>query len=95
MRKPHLFGKRRLLAILICLSWSCAGPDSNSGYRVTLPILEVAPKQGPCQIQDPDALTFLDGDCTAILTSDYKKILIELISACLALGGSEGECRAR
>lgn len=95
MRKMHLSGKQKLLAILICLSWSCAGPASNSGYRVQIPTLEVAPKQGPCQIQDPDALTFLDGDCVTLTTKDFRAILVELIAACLALGGTEAECRAK
>ena len=46
-------------------------------------------------IQDPDALTFLEGECTTLLTSDYKKILVELIASCLALGETEPECRAQ
>lgn len=95
MHNKRSFGRQGLLAILICLSCSCAGQGSNSGYRVQIPVLDVAPKQGPCKIQDPDALTFLDGECVTLTTKDFGAILVELIAACLALGGTEQECRAK
>lgn len=95
MWKKRFGGKRWLLAISILLSCSCAGQESNFGYRVTLPVLEVAPKVGPCKIQDhPDAQTVHEGTCTTLLSSDYKNILVELVTACLATGGTETECRA-
>lgn len=93
MSKKRFGGKRWLLAISTLLSCSCAAQDSNSGYRVMLPVLEVAPKVGRCQIQDPAAQTSHDGECTTLLSSDYKKLLIELVAACLGTGGTDAECR--
>lgn len=92
MWKKRCDGRLWLLAILILLSCSCAARESSFGYKVTMPMLEVEPKVGACHVQDPEGLPFLQDECTTILSRDYQKILVELVAACLAFGGTDDEC---
>lgn len=94
MSKKRFDGKPWLLGISILLSSSCASLESSSGYRVMMPMLDVAPKETACQAKDSTGQTSPE-QCTTILTRDYKRILVELVAACLAFGGTDEECRAK
>lgn len=92
MWKRHFAGKLWLLGISLLLSSSCAGLESTSGYRVTMPVLDVAPRETSCQARDGTGQTFPE-TCTTLLTRDYKRILVELVAACIAFGGTDHACR--
>lgn len=93
MWKKRFAGKLWLLGISILLSSSCASLESSSGYRMTMPILDVSPREAPCQARDGTG-QIVHEHCTTLLTRDYKRIVVELVAACIAFGGTDEECRA-
>lgn len=59
----------------------------SSQYRVTMPVLTSEPLDVICHVKGT-----LRG-CTMLVTEDYQALVIELKSACLALGGTPNECQ--
>lgn len=85
--------KLGLLAFPMLLLFACATPPSPYQYRVQLPVLEVEPKVSPCDLKDQTGKVVQSRSCITLLDDDYKKILVELKAACLAVGQSAKECR--
>lgn len=83
---------RVIIALLLLVISGCS--QSNvSNYRVSLPMLEVEPKISPCDLKDQAGNVVQSRSCVTLLDDDYKKILVELKSACLAFGQTDQECR--
>lgn len=72
----------------LALTFGCSQAVGGSSYRVTIPILEVQPREVSCRINETADL------CTVLLTRDLAKIARALKAACLALGGTPAECQA-
>ncbi len=75
-----------LMVVGLC---ACATEPPASNYRVTLPTLEMEPREFSCELSDGSK-----ADCVILLSSDLRKIVRKLKAACLALGGTEVECQA-
>ena len=84
---------RVLWAFPMLLLFGCGTPPSAYQYRVQLPMLEVEPKVSPCDLKDQSGNVVQSRSCVTLLDDDYKKILVELKSACLAFGQTDQECR--
>lgn len=75
----------RLLLILLLLgSSSCATAPEPSSYRVQIPILQARPTD--YQVAEGEWMR-------CYLRDDALKIVIELKTACLALGGTPEQCQ--
>lgn len=84
---------RVLWAFPMLLLFGCGTPPSAYQYKVQLPMLEVEPKISPCDLKDQAGNVVQSRSCVTLLDDDYKKILVELKSACLAFGQTDQECR--
>lgn len=85
--------KRVLLACLMLMLSACAMSPSPYRYKVTLPVLEVAPKTSPCELKNQAGVVVIKGTCVTVLESDYQMLIVELKAACLGTGGTPKECR--
>ena len=74
-------------ALTAALVSGCATAPKPSGYQVILPELEAPPREFVCQQAEQERL------CTAVLSSDWQKVVRKLKAACLAQGGSPEACR--
>ena len=73
------------LVLIVALLTGCASTDSS--YRVVMPTFDAEPKPMACyhgQVQAP---------CRLLLEDDYRSVILELKSACLALSGTMLSCR--
>jgi len=84
-------GKLKGLAV-ICLSIfamvatsSCGAMARASNYKVELPKVQGV-QNVPCKVEGKDA------QCVVLLADDLKKIIIEFVRACVALGNKPTEC---
>lgn len=93
-------GKIVILWMLAIVVSACAtAPTGSNSYRPAFPArptLEVMPKLGACKLA-----TGAQGECVMFWGPDWQQIRVyqltlerELTAACLALGGSQGECGA-
>ena len=84
-----------ILLLTISLLPSCGmfSARSQSSYLVEIPVLTKIPIDYDCT---PDGSDGLPSDgveyCTCLSLGDYQAIVLELKSACIALGGSRGQC---
>lgn len=51
------------------------------------------PKHRDCWVTDKVTQEQQPAKCTLLLTEDFQQIVIELKTACLALGGTPEECQ--
>lgn len=78
---PLFFG-----VLLIILS-GCAAWLPRGAYQVKIPTLAAPPRAYACQLNDQPAT------CVSVTQRDWRALVIELKSACLALGGSREDCQ--
>ena len=76
----------------ICLSVSlmaatsgCGAMARSSNYPVKLPQVQGV-KNVPCKVDDKDA------QCVVLLADDLRKIIVEFVRACVALGNKPQDC---
>lgn len=90
-RRPDLrrLGWPSRLALLVTFTLPACGTPGAGSYRMTIPILEATPVEGPCRLDDGSQRV-----CLRVLREDWIALIVELKAACLALGGNERECQA-
>ena len=76
-----------LVAAMVGLLCACATPTTGSSYRVTIPVLTVAPLVFDCRLASGATES-----CIVLLRRDHENIVRELKTACLALGGTAAQC---
>lgn len=57
-----------------------------------IPTLTISPRYHDCGVVQGTIMTAVP--CVEVAEEDYHALVIELKAACLALGGSPGECQA-
>lgn len=83
-------GKQLLWAILtVAVLYGCKTAPYQSQYQAVVPVLEAAPLPLRCS----QGLT--ETRCLLLLEEDYRKVVRELKTACLALGGSTDACQTK
>ncbi|HEV8642265.1 MAG TPA: hypothetical protein VGV13_14300 [Methylomirabilota bacterium] len=77
-----------MLLVTLTVAQGCATPAGLSSYRVTLPVLQATPRELTCHLEEAETT------CVVMLRDDLRALVRELKAACLALGGSPGDCQA-
>lgn len=79
---------RRALLLLLAGVLGCTPTAGKSAYRVLLPRLKADPVSLACVINAMPAT------CVLLEQEDYRSLVRELKSACLALGQTAKDCQA-
>jgi hypothetical protein len=78
------------------LTFGCRPTLGPSSFVPEIPVLKYTIQQTRCSIQPVDRVADTgrnDHECSCLLTSDLKKLVLELKAACLALGNSDEVCQ--
>lgn len=80
--------RRRTVITLVALICGCApAAPLRSVYQVQIPTLTAPPSASSCIVNGEPAR------CLLVYEEDWRALVIELKSACLALGGSLTDCQ--
>ena len=93
MRLRRRNGKRGLLVILLLIISGCSVQGPAYRYRVEMPMMTVSPIYHKCDIRDDATGAKEPTECVTLVRSDYRQIVINLKSACLASGQSAEVCQ--
>lgn len=83
-----------LVLVLMLSLYGCGTKGPVSRYQIHPPMLTVAPIYHECDIRDDATGKTERSECVTLLRSDYRQIILDLKTACLASGGTEQECQA-
>jgi hypothetical protein len=86
-----------LLVLTVALALGCVQAQVASNYKVKIPVLNAATEPSECVIAvNVDGIVMKKlGSCVTLLEDDWKAVVRELKSACLALGGTDEECQTK
>lgn len=87
-------GRRGLLGILLLTLCACSVQAPAYRYKVEIPLMTVEPIYHKCDIRDDATGAKEPTECVTLVRSDYRQIVINLKSACLASGQSSEVCQA-
>lgn len=92
--KVKKFAPICLGAILVSSSPGCLSLHGRVPYKPQIPRLQVMPKVHECEIKTPEGKA-LKEQCVTLLAKDLMAYVVELQSACVALGNSKKDCGVR
>ena len=90
MRIERTNGRRLLMLTLALLTCGCVGHGPPYRYRAIPPAMTVAPIFHRCDLIEGETRT--PEECVTLLRHDYRELVKEIKAACLAAGGTDGEC---
>lgn len=90
MRIERTNGRRLLMLTLVLLTCGCVGQGPPYRYRAIPPAMTVAPIFHRCDLIEGETRT--PEECVVLLRRDYQALLKGIKAACLAAGGTDGEC---
>jgi len=93
MRSKRRNGKRARLAILLLIVSGCSVQGPAYRYKIEMPMMTVSPIYHNCDIRDDATGKKEPTECVTLVRSDYRQIVINLKSACLASGQSNEVCQ--
>lgn len=83
-----------LALVLMLIVSGCGTQAPVSRYQIHPLMLTVAPIYHECDIRDDATGKKERSECVTMLRHDYRQLVLDLKTACLASGGTAQECQA-